>query len=368
VVCTRLVRIGTEGMRPWLLICASVLAFSCGESRHASLRLRDQILVDGTGLTSIAPLDKEVTRVAAMSFSGALYEVCYSSRTVAILLQRRIQRQPGDSSTCPIVASAPERDAVVACWGRLLGWLEWPGLRSLASTVTLTESAYALSFDPREDRVLVPFGADRLGQWKKGYQSLRSIRQLPSAAIGARWWINGIRSVAVSSSGSLIALARGGHVEVWETAERGMWGKLCSVQASRDALAQCVAFSPNSEFLYAGTSQGEIIAYSLLRRWVVQRRLLSLDETKEPDCISTVVVSPSGEDVAVGGIGEPGGVYLLSRRCNILLDAQSTTTESIGLAVNGLVFSPDGTKLLTCDSKGILSVWDIQKTGGQAPK
>ena len=109
----------------------------------------------------------------------------------------------------------------------------------------------------------------------------------------------------------------------------------------------------NDEMLYAVTYK-KILAYDCKRK----RTVSTLESLESIDRFSTIGLSNDGSTLAVGGRGGEIELMKVSGRGKL---KQLRSMAEHQASVTRLAFSSDGTRLMSCDQKGEVCIWDIDK-------
>jgi len=168
--------------------------------------------------------------------------------------------------------------------------------------------------------------------------------------------------VAPSEDGRYIAVV-GIHDGAWIAvadveAKKVLWNKTQDGAAGFDG----VAFSPDSQTVYAGGTCGGLFGYDVAKGEVTGRWLMGKGMDEEYGYrITRVAASLDGRLVAAG-TGSGGDVYLW----NVKTDKQAAVLRTRQATIMGLTFSPDSSRLaVTGVENRSIEIWDVtQKEPG----
>ena len=170
----------------------------------------------------------------------------------------------------------------------------------------------------------------------------------------------------------------GGIVIVWDTES----GKIVHQSEKLSTAASCVTWSRDGRLLVAGTSGagGELQEAGEVWIWDAETReplhhFSVKPETKYGEWASaaSVAISPDGKRVAVpvtsGSRGAPAGIIIddtgaAVRVWELETGKDTEPVKRLKMAVQAVVFSPDGKQLATAGGDKVVRVWDLD-TGKQ---
>ena len=189
-----------------------------------------------------------------------------------------------------------------------------------------------------------------------------------------KWLATGGSTAAVGGPHGL----PGGIVLVWDTES----GKIVHQSEKLSTAASCVTWSRDGRLLVAGTSGagGELQEAGEVWIWDAETReplhhFSVKPETKYGEWASaaSVAISHDGKRVAVpvtsGSRGAPAGIIIEDTGAAVRLweletGADTEPFKRLQMAVQKVVFSPDGNQLATAGADEVVRVWDLD-TGKQ---
>jgi WD40 repeat protein len=158
----------------------------------------------------------------------------------------------------------------------------------------------------------------------------RGIAQLPA---------RGIRILAVSRTGSLVAGARNRRISLWRASTGEPAGTM-----EEDERVTAMAFSPDARLLAVGTANGTV------RIWTVAGRRAATFVA--PERVTSLAFSPSGDRIAAG---LRGTVAVWSVQDGRRLWHRAGHRK--GTAVTSVAFSPGGRRIVSAGRDSTARVW-----------
>ncbi len=159
-----------------------------------------------------------------------------------------------------------------------------------------------------------------------------------------------LHGLAFSPDGRWIAGAAETHVRLWDAAG-GKPGK--ALEGSSEHPFTCVAFSPDSTILAAGSSSGQDV-------WLYRLADANIPDALDGCTIQSLAFHPAGRLLAVGGIdrlatgGSDGAVFLWN-----IVDREEDPNPPLGGGTTCLAFHPSGQHLAAASLEHAICIWDV---------
>ncbi|OAQ28202.1 WD40 repeat-like protein [Linnemannia elongata AG-77] len=198
------------------------------------------------------------------------------------------------------------------------------------------------AYTPNGQYILTVDNNQTIKQWNSLTGSSRPLSiELPESI--------SVKSVSYSLNGSPTVVAtQDATIRLWELQEGG---RETILEGSR--AAERVIMSPCGRWVVSSDSDGTVTLWDLAS--TQQRHVLV--EKGEPGYVSTrcVAFSATGHQLAVGGGGWRGAIWLFDTQSKGLITSKSTARDILVMS-----FSPDGQQLAVGASLGWIFLWDIQ--------
>jgi len=154
-------------------------------------------------------------------------------------------------------------------------------------------------------------------------------------------------NVAISPDGNLIASGDDeGDIKLWDLRT----GTKIYTLTHHSGSIWCLAFSPDSKVLASGTLDDNIKFWDLMEGNEIE----NLINTK----VNSLAFSPDGKLLAIGTGNQIILWDTISKKQTMMLDFHLRGAEGYS-GIQGVLFSPDGTKIAAADADNIAIVWDV---------
>ena len=318
---------------------------SAGEDGRIIIRQSE----NSTSLSSIEPIEGELTTINALTFSpdGDLLIAGYAGGTLRVWDFQSGERivtlrehtnlifDISINSDGTRLASA-SRDETVKVWD-MASW------KNISTLVGHDSAVTAVAFDPQDGQLLVSGSQDKLAKlWnaESGFNPLILAGHTSS-----------INRIAFQPGGALVATGNDDKsVRFWD----GESGELVFNFTDPNGPVNDVEFSPNGMWLAAGSDDG--VAWLL--KAATGEDVYQFVNHGGP--VTAVSFSPDSTQLATSSEDGFVRVWDIEKRRLLYDFNQLDAVEADAVAVQTVVFNHDGTRVIAGDNLGNVVVWDVE--------
>ena len=208
---------------------------------------------------------------------------------------------------------------------------------------------WSLSWSPDSSRLVSGSFDGKVIVWNVANgQEIASLEAV-SKSSGVAWALqghsHGVRSVAWSPNGALIASGMDDGIIILWDAERGV--ELGTLEGHEQGV-RSVAWSPDGELLCSGSDDSAIVL------WDIESGSQAATLQGHTRGVHSIAPSPDGEMLASGSYDRKVILW------NIASGESVKVLEGHARGVRSIAWSPDGTQLVSAASDGTLALWDAR--------